>query len=65
MERIERRLATPMLIAALLTIPAIAIEESHVGETLATFGTVLNWVIWTAFAVEAGLLLSSFGIFGV
>jgi hemoglobin len=31
-QRLERRLQWPLLVAALLTIPAIAIEQSQVGE---------------------------------
>ena len=56
-ERLEARLATPPLIAALLTIPAIAIEQSSAGQPWDTLASVLNWVIWTAFLAEAVLML--------
>lgn len=32
-----------MLVAALLTIPAIAIEQSDAGATWDTLATTLNW----------------------
>lgn len=46
-----------LLVAALLTIPAIAIEQSDVGQPWDTIASVLNWVIWTAFVGEAILML--------
>jgi voltage-gated potassium channel len=36
----------------------IVIEESRVSETWKTIGGVLNWVVWTAFAVEAAVMLA-------
>ncbi len=56
-EATERRLERPLLLAALLTIPAIAIEQSDLGEPWDTVATVLNWTIWTAFLLEAVLML--------
>ena len=56
-ERMQRRLEIPLVIAALLTIPAIAIDESHTGPALHAIGAGLNWVIWTAFLAEAVLML--------
>jgi len=53
----QERLAVPLLVAALLTIPAIAIEQSDVGQPWDTIANVLNWVIWTAFLGEAILML--------
>ena len=53
----QERLAVPLLVAALLTIPAIAIEQSDVGQPWDTIASVLNWVIWTAFLGEAILML--------
>lgn len=46
-----------MLVAALLVIPVIAIEQSDVGEPWDTLAVVLNWAIWTAFAVELVTML--------
>lgn len=43
--------------AALLTIPAIAIEQSDVGEPWDTIAPMLNWIVWSAFLAEAILML--------
>ncbi|MGH2942502.1 MAG: potassium channel family protein [Solirubrobacteraceae bacterium] len=53
---IERRLEWPMLLAALLTIPAIAIEQTDTGEPWGTIATVLNWTTWSAFAAEVAIM---------
>src|SRR3954447_4591754 len=57
-ERTERWLEGPLLVAALLTIPAIALEQSSVGEPWDAIATVLNWTIWTAFLLEVVIMLS-------
>lgn len=56
-DRVERRLERPLLAAALLTIPAIAIEQSNAAEPWATIATVLNWTIWLAFVAEVVVML--------
>jgi voltage-gated potassium channel len=56
-ERMEQRLEGPLLVAALLTIPAIAIEQSSVGQPWDTIATVLNWTIWVAFVAEVVIML--------
>jgi voltage-gated potassium channel len=53
----ERRLEWPILVAALLVIPVIAIEQSDAGHPWDTVATVLNWATWLAFVVEAILML--------
>jgi voltage-gated potassium channel len=55
--RVEHRLERPLLIAALLTIPAIALEESNVGPTWDTVDAVLNWMIWLVFVAEIVIML--------
>ena len=57
-ERIERRLELPLLVAALLTIPAIAIEQSSAGEPWDSIATALNWLIWLAFLGELVAMLA-------
>ena len=47
-----------MLVAALLVIPALGIEESGAGEPWHAVANVLNWAIWSAFAVEAAVMLA-------
>lgn len=55
--RVERRLERPLLVAALLTIPAIAIEQSDVGQPWDTVAVVLNWTIWLTFVGEVVVML--------
>ena len=47
-----------MLIAAVLVIPVLVLEESNVGEPWATIGTVLNWGTWLAFLAELVVMLA-------
>src|SRR3954465_5740052 len=56
--RVRERLNTPMLIAAALTLPTVAIYESELGGTLEDGAMVLNWVAWIAFLVELVVMLS-------
>jgi voltage-gated potassium channel len=56
--QIAKRFELPILIAAVLVIPVIVIEESHVSEGWKHFGVALNWVIWVAFAVEMIVMLA-------
>jgi voltage-gated potassium channel len=46
-----------MLIAALLVIPVVVVEESHLGAPWPAAATVVNWLIWFAFAIEAVVML--------
>ena len=46
-----------MLVAAALVIPTIIIEEAGAGEPLQTLGVILNYAIWTAFLVEAAVMI--------
>jgi voltage-gated potassium channel len=56
-ERMERRLEVPLLVAALLTVPAIILEESNTGPTLDAIAVALNWLIWLMFVAEVMLML--------
>jgi voltage-gated potassium channel len=47
-----------MLIAAVLVIPVLVLEESNVGEPWATVGSVLNWGTWLAFLAELVVMLT-------
>jgi voltage-gated potassium channel len=53
----ERRLEWPMLVAALLVVPAIAIEQSEAGGALNSVAVLINWATWLAFLTEAVLML--------
>jgi voltage-gated potassium channel len=57
-ERIGRAFEVPILIAALLVIPVIALEQSAPGEPWTTIATVTNWLIWLAFAAEVVVMLA-------
>jgi voltage-gated potassium channel len=56
--RVAARFEVPVLVAALLVIPVIVIEESNVSDTWKTLGAILNWIIWVAFAVEVIVMLA-------
>jgi voltage-gated potassium channel len=53
----KRRFEIPMFVAALLVIPVIVIEESSAGYGLKVVGGVLNWLVWSAFLLEALTML--------
>lgn len=46
-----------MVIAALLVIPLLVIEESNLGEPWDTLGDALNWGTWLAFVVESVVMI--------
>src|SRR4051794_13422219 len=56
-ERVRQRLDIPMLIASLLVIPTIILEESDVGVTWKDAAIGLNWIIWLAFVAELVVML--------
>ncbi len=56
-ERIARRFELPMMVAALLMIPVIAIEQSDAPPELQAVSEVLNWAIWLAFVAELVVML--------
>lgn len=56
--RVAERLDTPLLIAAALTLPMVAITESEPGGALEAIAHILNWVTWTAFLVELVVMLA-------
>jgi len=53
-----KRFELPILIAAVLVIPVIVLEESDVGDTWKTIGGVANWAIWLVFALEVVAMLA-------
>jgi hypothetical protein len=56
--RAEHLLAIPVAVAALLTIPVIAIEEAATNEPWQTIGVVLNWATWLVFLAEIVIMLA-------
>jgi voltage-gated potassium channel len=57
-ERAARRLQTPMILAALLAIPTIVVQESNLGRGWETLASVLDWAIWTVFAANLVIMLA-------
>ena len=56
-ERVARQFELPMMVAALLMIPVIAIQQSAAPEELRVIADVLNWAIWLAFVAELVVML--------
>jgi voltage-gated potassium channel len=52
------RFEMPVLVAALLVIPVIVIEEANVGDTWKVVASVVNWIIWLVFAAEVVAVLA-------
>lgn len=57
-QQLTKAFEWPMLVASLLVIPTIAIENAGLGAGWTTVATILNWVIWIAFATEFVVLLA-------
>jgi voltage-gated potassium channel len=55
---IEKRLEIPMLVMALLVIPSLWIESSDLSDPWPALGLALDWLIWTAFAIEMVVMLT-------
>jgi voltage-gated potassium channel len=53
----EARLEWPVIIAALLVIPLILIEESSLGQPWDSIAVALNWGTWLVFLGEAVAML--------
>jgi voltage-gated potassium channel len=56
--RIAKHFEGPVLIAALLVIPVIVIEESNLSDSWKMVGEIFNWLIWLTFALEAVVMLA-------
>jgi voltage-gated potassium channel len=56
--RIEGWFEVPLLIAALLVIPALIIQTSEHQTALRDLGQALDWLIWGAFALELVVMLA-------
>jgi len=57
-QRIAKRFELPVLIAALLVIPVIVVEQSDWSDSWKTIAAVLNWLIWIVFLAEAVTLIA-------
>jgi voltage-gated potassium channel len=56
-ERVERFFNVPVIVAAVLSLPVIVVEETSVGNVLKDVAAVLNWAIWIVFAAELVAML--------
>ena len=56
-ERVERFFNVPVIVAALLVIPVIVLEEAADTDALKTLASVLNWAIWLIFLAELVAML--------
>lgn len=57
-QHLERRFAYPVLLATLLVIPQLLLEEAGVTGTWGTVGTLLDWAIWLTFLAEVVTLFA-------
>jgi len=57
-QRVQRKLEWPVIAAAVLTIPIIAIQESHLGGAWSTVATLMSWTLWLTFLTEAVVMLA-------
>jgi voltage-gated potassium channel len=56
-EHVARRLQTPLIVAALLAIPTIVVQESDLGKGWEILASVLDWSIWAVFAANLVIML--------
>jgi voltage-gated potassium channel len=56
-ERAARWLQTPLIVAALLVIPTIVMQESNLGKGWEILASVLDWSIWAVFAANLIIML--------
>jgi voltage-gated potassium channel len=57
-ERVARLFEWPIIVAALLVIPTMVLETTSPGPPWHTVATVVDWAIWSAFALELVVMLA-------
>jgi voltage-gated potassium channel len=57
-ERVAKWLQVPLIVAALLAIPTIIIQESDLGGFWEIIAAVVDWCIWAMFAANLAIMLS-------
>lgn len=57
-ERLQRRFEVAVLVAALMVIPVIAVEEIKPGQPWEDLAQVVNWATWLTFLAEIVVMLS-------
>jgi voltage-gated potassium channel len=53
----DARFSLPTLVAALLVIPTVVIEESGLPAGWKVMASVLNWIIWVVFATQVATMM--------
>ncbi len=56
-QQVQDWLEWPVIGAALLTIPIIVIQESHLGGAWPAVATAMSWTLWSVFLLEVILML--------
>src|SRR3712207_9126378 len=57
-ERVTGWLRVPLIVAALLAIPVIVVQESDLGGFWEALAAVLDWAIWGMFAANLVVMLA-------
>src|ERR671921_1577173 len=57
-ERVAKWLQVPLIVAALLAIPTIIVQESDLGGFWEFLAAVLDWCVWAVFAANLVIMLS-------
>jgi voltage-gated potassium channel len=57
-ERVAKWLRVPLIVAALMAIPTIIVQESDLGGFWVILAAVLDWCIWAMFAANLAIMLS-------
>ena len=57
-EHAARWLEIPLIVAALLTVPIIIVQESNFGRSWEALATVLDWCIWGMFLANVVIMLA-------
>src|SRR5438309_183369 len=56
--RVAQRFEWPLLVASLLAVPVIVVEQTDVSRPWKDAAQVCNWVIWLAFLAEVVAMLA-------
>jgi voltage-gated potassium channel len=59
LKRLLQKLEWPLAVMALLVVPALILEDRATNATVRILCNVINWCVWTAFAAEFVLGLST------
>ena len=57
-ERVAGRLRMPLIVAALLAIPTIVVQETSLGGFWEALATIMDWCIWGVFAANLVIMLA-------